>query len=291
MRSSRLAILVALAGLLVYAMRTHRAPQPLYKLAPPNGADELAAEHDSSKCGSIAGRVNWVGPIPDVKPLEFNSSPLLLKEVRIVPNPNAPAIAEGGVANAVVFLRDVNVRRSKPWDRGGVAIEYHSNELVQRIGVERVPIAIVRQGEGVELRTRSAGANSVRGRGAAFFTQMLVDPGRPVVRKLTEPGVVELSSGSGHFWLRSYLFVANHPYVEIANSRGEFRLTNVPAGEYEVVCWKPNWHIARIDRDPELAVKTRLEFGPAVEKTLRVRVTAGGEVRAEFSLETKDFQK
>ena len=72
---------------------------------------------------------------------------------------------------------------------------------------------------------------------------MLPDPDRPLTRQLTESGIVELSSGSGYYWLRGYLLVSDHPYATVCGPNGAFRFGQVPDGEYELACWVPNWQI------------------------------------------------
>jgi hypothetical protein len=133
--------------------------------------------------------------------------------------------------------------------------------------------------------------HSIRGRGASFFTQMLPVSDRPVSRVLSEPGIVELSSGSGYYWLRAYLLVSEHPYVAITGADGSFRFDQVPDGDYEVHCWKANWHIDRLERDPESLGPVRLYFRPPAEFRKRVVVKAGKTESIEFTLSGADFER
>src|SRR5262249_47492205 len=202
MRRWRLLILVVLVAGLVWMMRTGRTPHPLYPIPEPEPlATDLGTTHDPLRCGTIAGRVIWSGPEPAVPPIELPITPVLPIQKKEVPNPNRPRIKDGGLADAIVWLENVDRSRSKPWTLPAVRVALHDFDFVVPEGNAKGRIGIVRRGTPVEFVSRESAMHSARGRGAAFFTQMLPEPGKPVSRVLPENGVVELSSGSGYFWM------------------------------------------------------------------------------------------
>ncbi len=88
-------------------------------------------------------------------------------------------------------------------------------------------------------------------------------PTAPVV--FDKPGAVALGCNI-HDWMIGYIYVLETPYFGKTGDRGEARLTNLPAGGYELRVWHP-----------------RLK--EAVDKTLRpVTLSASGETRIEFSI-------
>jgi hypothetical protein len=89
--------------------------------------------------------------------------------------------------------------------------------------------------------------------------------------------------------MRAYLIVSDHPYVGVTGESGEVRFQDVPDGDYELVCWKDNWHIAKIERDPEWIFQTGLVFCPPAIKKQRVRIDAGKMQRAEIAYTRADF--
>ena len=117
-----------------------------------------------------------------------------------------------------------------------------------------------------------------------FFAFTFADPERPVLVRLNRPGVVELTSGAGDYWLRAYVLVSETPYCAVTDRQGAFCLAAVPAGEYEVECWLPNWDVARRERDPETGVVTRLDFGPPHRATRPARVEPRGAAEVHFAL-------
>jgi hypothetical protein len=290
MRGGRLVVAGVIVGGLVWGMRTAPRPRPLYDLKPPTPVlAELGTVHDPRDCGTVTGRVVWEGPAPAIPLLELPVSPLLSSRTESIPNPNTLRLQDSRVVGAVVWLRGVDPARSRAWDHAPVSVEATELEFVTKQGAERVRTGIVRRGEAVGLSARDPASYSIRGRGAAFFTDLLYTPERVTSRTLTDEGVVELSSATGAYWCRSHLLVSDHPYVTRTDERGEFRMEAVPSGTYDLVCWVPNWRIARLERDPELVVHVRMAFGRDVEKRTTIRVAAGGTAETEVKMGERDF--
>ena len=120
---------------------------------------------------------------------------------------------------------------------------------------------------------------------------MFPDPDRPLTRPLKENGVVELTSAAGYYWMRAYLFVDDHSYYARADKEGRFSLEQVPPGQYEVVCWMPNWQEARHERDPESGLITRLFFRPPVTLVQKVELGKQESKEVRFSPSMRDFQR
>jgi hypothetical protein len=252
---------------------------------------------DPTTAGTITGRVAWAGPLPKVPPFEIRAliqpgdkqgQPRLIRE-----NPNAPAVdpATRGVAGAVVFLRGVRAEKARPWDLPPVRVEQRDRRLHVLQGDTDSRVGFVRTGDEVEMVSREARFHSLHAGGDAFFTLTFPDPDRPRRRRLTSPGLVELTSAANYYWMRGYLFVADHPYYARTDAQGRFRLERVPPGRYEVVCWHPSWLEQGHDRDPETSLVFRLRFCPPVERERRVELGPRGEAVAELSLSAADFKR
>jgi hypothetical protein len=261
---------------------------------PPAPPAECGTEFDPSSAGALSGRVTWAGGRPSVAPYRTPLRPLSGDNPgpwRALPNPNAPAVdpATGGVGGAVVSLRGLDPRRGRPWDLPGVRVEARGYALhVLQGGADR-KVGFVRRGTGVGMVSRDAGFHSLQARGADFFARALPDPNEARTRVLGRRGVVELSSGAGYFWMRAYLFVDDHPYYAATDRRGRFTLPGVPPGEYEVVCWLPDWHEAERELDGETALLCRVSFRPPHEWVKRVRVAARQKRDVSFTPSAADF--
>jgi hypothetical protein len=266
-----------LGCLLTLTTGCDEAPLPAARSQQPPA---LAETFDSASCGDIAGHVVWEGDVPVVPPFLAPVTPFgdaANGPKREWPNPNAPDIDAKSrrVAGAIVFLRAVDPRRSRPWDLPPVRVGIRDYQYRVRQGEALTTTGFVRRGDSVEFVSHQPVFHSIRARGAAFFTFAFADVEQPRERVFDRPGVVELSSASGCFWARAHLFICEHPYYARTDPDGRFRLPQVPPGEYELVCWLPDWHTQDRELDSESWQVTRLYFRPAVETTQPVRVVPG----------------
>jgi hypothetical protein len=267
---------------------------PPSPVTPPSEPTELAAQFDPATTGTLQGRVTWGGDAPQVPPFSTRPHPLAglgLRERQVRENPNAPQIeAVGrGIAQAVVYLRGIDPARSRPWDLPPVRVEMRDRRLFVVQGEREARVGVVRRGAAVTMLSRDTFFHSLHGDGATFLSLAFPDAGQPLSRRLQQNGLVEWSSNCGYYWLRGYTFVTEHPYFAITDATGRFTLPQVPAGEYEVVCWLPNWNVARRDLDPDMAITSRVRFRPPVERVQRVSLSRQQTGAEDFHLSREMF--
>ena len=255
---------------------------------------ELGRDFDRAQTGTLQGKVTWDGPIPEVKPFRAYPSPDSQPDLprrAFRDNLHAPRINPGnrGVDQAVVFLRQVDLRKSRPWDHEPVRVEQHDWALSIIQGAKTSNIGFVRRGDSFTALSKQYVLHILRGHGAAFFSMPFPDPEIASTKRLDKIGEVELSSGADYFWMRAHLFVDNHPYYTCSDADGRFALSQVPAGTYQLVCWLPNWHVAWRERDPENGEVSRLAFGPPLVIEKQVTVKAGEAGGVDFVVAEKDF--
>lgn len=250
---------------------------------------ELASAFRKEATGAIDGRVTWHGDPPQVEAFSFRNEEKKCAES--FANPNSPSIDRKTLAvrNALVFLRGVDAKRARPWDHGPVrgVVQDRRFEIFQ--GTRPARYGIVRQGETMALLNWDLCPHQVRVRGASFFTLPLVDADSATRRSMTEKGVVELSSGAGYFWMHAHLFVDDHPYYATTDEQGRFTVPQTPEGSYRLVCWMPNWRVARKDRDQESILVVSVAYAKAMEKEQTLEVRAGRSTTVDFSVGADDF--
>jgi hypothetical protein len=228
----------------------------------------------------VTGTVQWTGPLPKTptilaprKPNEWMDLSPLVEWA----NPHAPQVdpATSGICEAVVFLRGVDVTRARPWDLPPVCVEIADAQMSVAQGEHRKKMGFVRRGDAVEFVSRESSLHLIRARGASFFCQPLSQPGTVRSRTLEQAGHIELASGAGYFWMRCHLFVSEHPYFATTDAQGQFTLSQVPAGEYELVAWLPNWHEIDHDRSGDTGFRTATRYAEPLIHTQRIAVRAG----------------
>lgn len=239
-----------------------------------------AATFDPATAGTVRGRVSWEGPVPEITPFRVHANrayAIANQFVGYQPNPHAVKVdaATSGVPGAVVYLRGVDVTRARPWNHADVRVVMRSRTLSILPGAERRIIGFVRRGAAVEFVNEDVTYHLLKARGASVFSLPFVRTDTVTRRQLDQAGLVELTAGAGQFWVRGYLFVDDHPYYALADSSGNFEIRNVPAGDYELVMWLPNWHIERVERDPEVGLVSRVIYRPPLEQVRKIRVEPG----------------
>jgi hypothetical protein len=203
-------------------------------------------------------------------------------------NPNAPRIdaRTKGIDGAVVFLRGVDRARARAWNLPKATVEQRDCQFQIVQGADSSNVGFVRPGDEIEMVSRDPWLHALHAGGSSFFTLMFPDPDQPLQRRLVGPGLVELSSNAGYFWMRGYLFVDFHPYYCRADREGRFTLKDVPPGAYQLVAWLPNWNVARQERDPESGLVSRIAFEHAFEVELPIVV--GSSDLADLQLDLSD---
>jgi hypothetical protein len=258
-------------------------------IAPAAASVPVPARFEADAAGSIEGRVCWSGDLPAVEQFPYhpgashgeNGAPLRR-------NPFAPAIDphSHGLRDAVVYLRGVDVQQARTWDHPRVLVEQRDRQLHVVQGERDARIGFVRRGDKVDMVAREPRFHALRARGASHFTLAFPDPDAPIARVLDTPGVIELSSGAGYYWMRAFLWVCEHPYYALTDADGRFTLLQVPPGSYDLMCWLPDWRETGHDRDPDTGLVTRLRFGPpaAITQSVQVRARQTCTIRLEIGM-------
>ena len=230
--------------------------------------------------GHVAGRVVWDGPVPRVEAIQAPNKPAdYTDRSPAVPrsNPHLPRIdaTTNGLADAIVLLRGIDPARARTWDHPPVRVEIADGRMLVHQGDRTGMTGLVRAGDSVEFVSREPGPHLIRARGVEFFSQPLSRPDVARSRAMTRPGFVELSSGSGYFWMRGHLLVAEHPHVAITDATGRFEMKDIPEGEFEVVARLPNWRESGHDLNADTGFRTATRFAEPLTRAARIAVRAG----------------
>jgi hypothetical protein len=235
-----------------------------------------------SNGGKITGTVRWSGerPKPLTLPISKDASvcdPTRagtkdLERIEIGP--------DGGVANAVVFFRGVT--NGKAWDLPD------SRRSLDQKNRRYVPhISLVQEGGNFGMKSSDAILHTVHMMGAADYNLPFPMVDVVVTRVMRKNGTVDLKCNAGHIWMNGVIFVVNRPYYAITDEHGEFQLTGVPPGEYEIVAWHECWRVAR--EEPVLDVGTqtktkRLFFTEPQTWEKKLTVAPNGRSTVEFTI-------
>jgi len=238
--------------------------------------------------GTIKGTVKWQGAMPHLTPSEINKDPQVCDPLgqkhrdleRLLVSPN------GGVANTVVFLK--NVTAGKAMD-----LPLERRFLNQKTCRYEPHILLVPTQALLTVRSSDPLLHTVHMSGSADYNLPFTTQGQEITRPMTREGVVDLRCNAGHVWMNGEAIVASNPYYAVTDSEGNFVLTDVPAGQYEIEAWHEGWRV--VGESPMYDVMTQVRvkrpvFSDAVTLNKSVSVSAGNTTDVHFTLSEKSAQ-
>jgi hypothetical protein len=238
--------------------------------------------------GTIKGTVKWQGTMPHLVPSEINKDaeicdPLGQKRrdlERLLVSPN------GGVANTVVFLR--NISRGKAMD-----LPQQRRSLNQKSCRYEPHLLLVPVQATLTVKSSDPLLHTVHMSGSADYNLPFTAQGQEITRPMPREGVVSLRCNAGHVWMNGEMIVAKHPYYAVTDESGNFELTNVPPGNYEIVGWHEGWRVVGESPVYDIATQVRVKrpvFSDPIMWSKSVTVQARANTEVDFTLGEKSPQ-
>jgi plastocyanin len=240
MRKTRFAAMVATLGVLAWCA----APASAYEGGP------------VSNGGTIAGTVKFQGAAPAPKAIEVTKD----KEVcgqHELKNEDLLVGAGGGIANAVVSI--TNISKGKPMDGGAPVLDQK--------GCQYVPhVLLFPAGSTVKINNDDGILHNIHTYSTKNPPVNMAQPKfkKTIEAKFEQPELIRVTCDA-HGWMEGWFISEDNPYFAKTDADGNYKLTDVPPGDYELKVWQE-------------------KLG---EKTAKVTVTAGAETKANFELAAK----
>ena len=232
--------------------------------------------------GTITGSVKWTGSVPKVPSIVINKDPEVC-------DPNSEKkrdlerlviASNGGVANTVVFLKDIT--KGKAMDLPEIR-----QFLNQKTCRYEPHVLLVPDNGTLHLKSSDPILHTVHMTGASDYNLPFPFANQTMSRTMNREGVVDLRCNAGHVWMNAEMLVVNHPYYAVTDEDGNFKLTNVPAGEYEIEAWHEGWKVTGQGSLYDVMTQMRVQrpiFSDPMEWTKKVTVPANGSVDVKFTI-------
>ena len=238
--------------------------------------------------GTIKGTVKWQGTMPHLFVSEINKDPQVCDPLgqkhrdleRLIVSP------DGGVANTVVHLS--NIAAGKPMD-----LPTPRRFLNQKSCRYEPHILLVPQQGTLTVKSSDPLLHTVHMSGSADYNLPFVTAGQEISRSMTREGVVDLRCNAGHVWMNAEMIVATNPYYAVTDADGNFELTEVPPGQYEIAAWHEGWRMVGESALYDVMTQTRVKrpmFSAPVVWSKSVTVPAQQTVTVNFTLGEKTPQ-
>jgi hypothetical protein len=241
-----------------------------------------------TNAGTIRGTVKWDGPLPHLAMWEINKDPQICDPMgekrrdleRLIVSPS------GGVANTVVFLK--NITAGKAMD-----LPQERQFLNQKTCRYEPHILLVPVGANLTVRNSDPLLHTVYMWGNAEYNLPFTSQGQQISRPMPRAGVVNMRCNAGHVWMNGEVMVASNPYYAVTDAEGRFELTDVPAGQYELVAWHEGWRVVNESPVYDLQTQMRVKrpvFSDPITWSKSVRVSSGETSDVHFTLGEKGQQ-
>lgn len=230
--------------------------------------------------GTITGTVKWSGPVPKMIPVLINKDSEVCDPTAQKKRDLERLIvgANNGVANTVVFLR--NVSKGKAMD-----LPETRQSLNQRTCRYEPHVLLVPDNGTVHLRSSDPILHTVHMSGASDYNLPFPFANQTITRTMNREGLVDLRCNAGHVWMNAEMMVVRHPYYAVTDEDGNFRLTNVPPGEYQIEAWHEGWKVVGQGTLYDVMTQVRVQrpiFSEPMEWTKKVSVPANGTATVNF---------
>lgn len=221
-----------------------------------------------SFCGTVTGTVDFQGKVPGKKPLRMDADPVCGSAH------SGPVYNQSFMVNDDMKLQNVMV-----WLKGsGLKGKSADAAVLDQKGCVYEPHVLgIMTGQKLTIKTSDHTLHNIHSMSKVNSSFNFAMPEQMAKAGLTkdvsfdkveEPFIIKCDV---HPWMKSYVSVFDHPYFAVTDENGNFKIENVPAGEYEVMAWQEKFKVKGI---------------------LSQKVSVGeGETKADFTFVRKSKKK
>ena len=192
-----------------------------------------SAAVDLATAGSISGAVTLDGAPPALQPIDMSASPAC---VQANPSPVLPPVVvtgdRGALANVVVYVKDApgNYRYDTPPETA---------VLQQKNCMYEPHVIALMTGQPFEVENNDPTMHNVHPMPKRNRQWSTSQPAGSAALKetFTRPEFAMQVLCNVHPWMRSTVFVFDHPYFAVTPKTGSFELKNLPPGTYTIEAW------------------------------------------------------
>ena len=220
--------------------------------------------------GSLSGRVNFQGKAPKKKTLKMDADPVCGSSHKQPPYRQSFIINdEGYLKNVMVYLKNVKYDGNAPKEQA----------VIDQQGCIYSPhVQGMMAGQELLIKNSDATLHNIHGlpKINSEFNFAMPKVVKEKVIKIDKPEQHIYIKCDVHPWMKSYVSVFEHPFFAVTDESGNYKIQNIPAGEYEVIAWQEKF------KD-----KKTKEW-----KTLSKTVTIGeGDTKQDFTFIKKSKKK
>lgn len=178
--------------------------------------------------GSISGTVKLSGAAPATKPHTVNKDKGVCGKTK--PNESVVIGANKSVEYAVVRLTDI---------KKGKKLDTATKVILDQKGCQFHPhVVIVPVGATLDVKNSDPITHNIH---TLTFDNDPINKAQPktlpdIMAKFDVPEIIKTQCDI-HKWMGAWIVAVDNPYVAVSDSKGKFKLTDVPPGTYKMEIW------------------------------------------------------
>jgi hypothetical protein len=187
-----------------------------------------------------------------------------------------------GVANAVVFLKDIAAGKPFPAVRPSVLMQRHC-EFLPHVMLKRGDVSLDVVNNDPVLHNVHAYAFSDNPTTLFNIAQPIKGQrSRIAPSQFRNAAIVMVTCDAGHPWMTGYIVREDHPYYAVTDDQGRYRLNDIPPGTYTLVLWHEGVEVQQTER--EHGVVTKYRFEPPYAESRMITIPPRASVQQDFEL-------
>jgi plastocyanin len=197
--------------------------------------------------GSVGGTIALSGPIPKLPARKIGKDPQVCgtadrESQKLIVN------GTGGLKNAVVIVEDVKRGKAMPPAAQNAEIDQKKCEYTPHVQVMAVNSEIT-------LRNSDQILHNIQ-----FFQgdKSLFNLAQPVQGQMNKQKLEKVDTiyveCAVHGWMQGHVVVVDNPYYALTDDHGEFSITDLPPGKYQVKVWHE--YLGELIREVTVTAKT-----------------------------------
>jgi plastocyanin len=191
---------------------------------------------------SLTGKVTFKGNPPAMKPVRMNADPTCVEE-----NPNGAndesivMDQEGALQNVFVYVKEGLAQTVSSPSRSAVVLDQK--------GCRFTPHVIgVQTGQTIEIVNSDPVLHNVHAvpRTNQGFNAGMPQKNMKITRHFDKPEIGVKVKCDVHPWMKAYVNIVEHPFFAVTGTGGEFEITDLPPGRYQVAAWHEQFGMKEI---------------------------------------------
>lgn len=179
---------------------------------------------------SVSGKVSFEGAAPSREKIKMAADPVCLQQHKEPVLAEDVAVANGGLANVVVYVKE---GAAGPFTAPTIPVV-----LDQQGCVYHPHVFAIQVGQPLEIRNSDSTLHNINAQPKTNKKFNIAQPvkGMKTTKTFDKPEVVPFKCNV-HPWMNAYGVVVENPFFTVSDSSGSFTISGLPAGTYTVEAW------------------------------------------------------